>query len=161
MGPPPLLHCHRVRKLVLATNVAETSITIPDVTVVIDCGRMKEVRYDPQTRMSALVECWVSRANANQRRGRAGRVRSGTAYHLFEKHTYETEMESYQQPEILRVPLDEICLQIKILGLGVDCAAHRSASSCRVLWGRLVSFLALLYHQDPDLSPLLPCLVHC
>eukprot|EP01012_Entosiphon_sulcatum_P043438 TRINITY_DN5775_c0_g1_i1.p1 TRINITY_DN5775_c0_g1~~TRINITY_DN5775_c0_g1_i1.p1 ORF type:complete len:1495 (+),score=287.07 TRINITY_DN5775_c0_g1_i1:1633-6117(+) len=109
------------QKIVLATNVAETSITIPDVVAVVDTGRMKEVRFQPNSRMSCLVECWVSRANANQRRGRAGRVRAGRCYHLFPKHVYEEQMAEYQQPEILRVPLDDICLQIKVLGLG-SCA---------------------------------------
>ena len=62
-------------KVVLATNVAETSITLPDVGLVIDTGRQKEERYDPTRRMASLDDTWVSAAQAKQRRGRAGRVR--------------------------------------------------------------------------------------
>ena len=67
-----------VRKVVMATNIAETSITIDDVVFVIDAGRVRETRYDPVTRMSSLVTAWCSRASGRQRRG-AGRVREGTA----------------------------------------------------------------------------------
>jgi ATP-dependent RNA helicase DHX57 len=63
------------RKIVLATNVAETSVTIPDVTVVIDTGRMKEMQYNGEKGLVRLVDTWVSKASAQQRRGRAGRVR--------------------------------------------------------------------------------------
>lgn len=64
-------------KVVLATNVAETSITIDDVTVVIDSGRAKEMRHDPDRGIMRLAEDWISQAAAQQRRGRAGRVRCG------------------------------------------------------------------------------------
>ena len=64
-----------VRKVVLATNIAETAITIDDIGFVVDTGRMKENRYDPLRRMSSLEDVLVSRANARQRRGRAGRVK--------------------------------------------------------------------------------------
>ena len=63
------------RKIVLATNVAETSVTISDITVVIDTGRMKEMQYDATGGVAKLADVWVSQASARQRRGRAGRVR--------------------------------------------------------------------------------------
>ena len=63
-------------KVVVATNVAETSITIPDVGFVVDAGRVKEERYDPQRHMASLDDVYVSRSSAKQRRGRAGRVLS-------------------------------------------------------------------------------------
>jgi ATP-dependent RNA helicase DHX57 len=66
------------RKIVLATNVAETSITIADVTAVIDTGRMKEMHFDSAGGIAKLADVWVSRASARQRRGRAGRVRCAT-----------------------------------------------------------------------------------
>ena len=72
--------------MVLATNIAETSITIDDVVFVIDTGRMKETRYDAARKMASLEECLVSKANAKQRAGRAGRVRPGIAVHLFTSH---------------------------------------------------------------------------
>ena len=65
-------------KVVVATNVAETSITIPDVGFVVDAGRVKEERYDPQRHMASLDDVYVSRSSAKQRRGRAGRVRDGS-----------------------------------------------------------------------------------
>ena len=72
-----------VRKIVVATNVAETSVTIPDVVVVVDSGRVKERQWDPLRGMASLDEGWVSRASARQRAGRAGRVRPGKCYAMF------------------------------------------------------------------------------
>ena len=69
-----------IRKVVVATNIAETSITIDDVVYVIDAGRVKENQYDHEKNMAMLVETWVSLASAKQRRGRAGRVQAGVAY---------------------------------------------------------------------------------
>ena len=65
------------RKIVVATNVAETSVTIPDVVYVVDGGRVKETQFDAETGMQRLVECWTSRASGRQRRGRAGRTQAG------------------------------------------------------------------------------------
>ncbi|KAI8828092.1 P-loop containing nucleoside triphosphate hydrolase protein [Chytriomyces cf. hyalinus JEL632] len=102
-------------KIVIATNVAETSITIDDVVFVIDCGKMKQTQFDPMKGMASLEECWVSRANATQRCGRAGRVQSGTCIHLFTSHKFTHHMIEQQPPEIHRTPLEQICLRIKIL----------------------------------------------
>ncbi|KAL3698119.1 hypothetical protein R1sor_012195 [Riccia sorocarpa] len=107
-----------LRKVVLATNIAETSITIDDVVHVIDAGKHKENRFDPRRGMSSMVEAWISQANAKQRRGRAGRVKAGHCYCLFTRNRFEKLMRPYQLPEILRVPLVELCLQIKLLRLG-------------------------------------------
>jgi ATP-dependent RNA helicase DHX36 len=117
------------RKIVVATNIAETSITIPDVLYVVDCGRVKENRRDEVKEAPALVECWVSRASAQQRRGRAGRVQPGFAYHLFSSHTYDTELQDYQLPEMLRVGLEDLALQILILDLGEPSAFLGNALS--------------------------------
>ncbi|XP_057861727.2 DExH-box ATP-dependent RNA helicase DExH7, chloroplastic isoform X2 [Cryptomeria japonica] len=106
------------RKIVVATNIAETSITIDDVVYVIDCGKHKENRYDPQRKMSSMVEAWISKANAKQRCGRAGRVRPGICFCLYTHYRYEMLMHPFQVPEMLRVPLVELCLQIKSLSLG-------------------------------------------
>lgn len=107
-----------IRKVIIATNIAETSITIDDVVYVIDCGRHKENRYNPQKKLSSMVEDWISQANARQRRGRAGRVRPGTCFCLYTRHRYEKLMRPFQVPEMLRMPLVELCLQIKLLSLG-------------------------------------------
>lgn len=106
-----------VRKIVVATNIAETSITIEDVVYVVDTGRVKENRKDEINEMPTLVETWVSRASTKQRRGRAGRVREGIVYHLFSSHTFD-DMEDYQLPEMLRVGLEDLVLQILLLDLG-------------------------------------------
>ncbi|XP_021285972.1 DExH-box ATP-dependent RNA helicase DExH7, chloroplastic isoform X1 [Herrania umbratica] len=107
-----------IRKVIIATNIAETSITIDDVVYVIDCGKHKENRYNPQKKLSSMVEDWISRANAKQRRGRAGRVKPGICFCLYTKHRFEKLMRPYQVPEMLRMPLVELCLQIKLLSLG-------------------------------------------
>jgi len=74
-----------VRKIVVATNIAETSITIEDVIYVVDSGRVKENRRDELKETPALVDCWVSKASAKQRRGRSGRVKPGVAYHMYSR----------------------------------------------------------------------------
>lgn len=106
------------RKIVLSTNLSETSITIEDVVYVVDTGRVKENQRDEIKETPALVETWISHAAAKQRRGRAGRVRPGVCYHLFSSHTHDEVMQSYQLPEMLRVGLEDIALQIMILDLG-------------------------------------------
>ncbi|NXT49204.1 DHX36 helicase, partial [Pluvianellus socialis] len=106
-----------VRKIVIATNIAETSITIDDVVFVIDGGKIKETHFDTQNNISTMAAEWVSNANAKQRKGRAGRVQPGHCYHLY-NGLRASLLDDYQLPEILRTPLEELCLQIKILKLG-------------------------------------------
>lgn len=107
-----------VRKIVVATNIAETSITIEDVVFVVDSARVKENRQDEINQMPTLVECWTSKASAKQRRGRAGRVRPGVAYHLYSTPTHQNDMSEYQLPEMLRVGLEDLVLQVMLLDLG-------------------------------------------
>ncbi|XP_074275039.1 DExH-box ATP-dependent RNA helicase DExH7, chloroplastic isoform X2 [Silene latifolia] len=109
---------NNMRKVIMATNIAETSITIDDVVFVIDSGKHKEYRYDPRKKLSMMVEDWISQANAKQRRGRAGRVKPGTCFCLYTRHRFENLMRRFQVPEMLRMPLVELCLQIKLLSLG-------------------------------------------
>lgn len=90
-----------MRKVVVCTNVAETSITIDDCVYVIDSGKMKEMQYEAEGRLSALVEKDVSAANARQRRGRAGRVRPGHCFRLFTRAKCEA-LPAHQTPEIHR-----------------------------------------------------------
>lgn len=110
--PPP-----GIRKIVLATNIAETGITIPDVVFVIDTGRTKENKYHESSQMSSLVETFVSKASALQRQGRAGRVRDGFCFRLYTRERFEGFLD-YSVPEILRVPLEELCLHIMKCDLG-------------------------------------------
>ena len=93
-------------------------ITIDDVVFVVDTGRVKENRYDDLNKMPTLTECWASKASAKQRRGRAGRVKPGYCWHLFSTHTHEKVLDDYQLPEIMRVGLEDLVLQILVLDLG-------------------------------------------
>ncbi|KAJ0049658.1 hypothetical protein Pint_16938 [Pistacia integerrima] len=106
-----------VRKIVLATNMAETSITINDAVFVVDCGKAKEASYDALNNTPCLLTSWISKASARQRRGRAGRVQPGECYHLYPRCVYDA-FADYQLPELLRTPLHSLCLQIKSLQLG-------------------------------------------
>ncbi|NWH67915.1 DHX29 helicase, partial [Geococcyx californianus] len=100
-----------VTKIIISTNIAETSVTIDDVVYVIDSGKMKEKRYDPSKGMESLEETFVSKASALQRKGRAGRVASGVCFHLFSSHHYNYLLIKEQLPEIQRVPLEQLCLR--------------------------------------------------
>eukprot|EP01060_Flectonema_neradi_P008721 TRINITY_DN16225_c0_g1_i1.p1 TRINITY_DN16225_c0_g1~~TRINITY_DN16225_c0_g1_i1.p1 ORF type:complete len:1330 (+),score=351.05 TRINITY_DN16225_c0_g1_i1:530-3991(+) len=104
-----------IRKVVLATNIAETSITVDDVVYVVDTGRVKQVAFNARTGISSLQETWVSRASSKQRAGRAGRVREGEYFALFTKKRYSDKLSSYTEPEISRVPLTDLCLQAKVI----------------------------------------------
>ena len=125
------------RKIVVATNVAETSVTIPDVVVVVDSGRVKERQWDPRRNMASLEEGWVSRASARQRAGRAGRVRPGKCYAMFTSLRASKQMRSHQVPEMHRVPLTEVVLQIKKLGVGDDGARQGAGDAAAFLAGAL------------------------
>ncbi|PIK35179.1 putative ATP-dependent RNA helicase DHX30 [Apostichopus japonicus] len=103
------------RKIVLATNIAETSITIDDVVYVVNTGSHKEQRYKMNLGVSCLDLFWVSKANIIQRKGRAGRCQPGECYHLFKHETFEM-LDSYEMPEILRVPLEQIVIMSKVHG---------------------------------------------
>ena len=99
-------------KVILSTNIAETSITVDDVVYIIDTGKHKELLYDSDKGIAMLKETWISKASAKQRRGRAGRVAPGTCWHLFSGNRHE-KMATFQSPEILRVPLEMLCLKVK------------------------------------------------
>ena len=102
-------------KIVLTTNVAETSITIPDISVVIDSGRVKESRFNPTTRIKELVTVWTSQASMKQRSGRAGRTGPGICYKLYTEEFALQSTPLQTSPEIVRTPLEEIILQVCLL----------------------------------------------
>lgn len=106
-----------IRKIVLATNIAETSITIDDIVFVIDAGKIKMQNFDHSHDIATLKPEWVAKSNAKQRKGRAGRTQSGICYRLYTKFR-EERLEDYQLPEMLRVRLEEIILRVKLLKLG-------------------------------------------
>ncbi|KAG8852782.1 hypothetical protein FRB91_005914 [Serendipita sp. 411] len=105
------------RKVVLATNIAETSITIDGVVFVIDPGLVKQDSFNPKTGMSSLTIVPCSKASANQRAGRAGRVGPGKAFRLYTKWAYQHEMEANTTPEIQRTNLNMTVLLLKSLGI--------------------------------------------
>ena len=106
----------RQRKIVLATNIAETSLTIEGVRVVIDGGQARRLQYDPATGMNRLVTVKTSRASATQRQGRAGRLGPGTCYRLYSRHVYES-MIPYTPPEILTSDLSSLVLELAAWGV--------------------------------------------
>jgi HrpA-like RNA helicase len=102
------------RKVIVSTNLAESSITIPDVKFVIDFMLTKEVHYDPTSRSESLELTWCSRANAVQRAGRAGRVMNGHAFRLVTQHFFKHSVPEFPVPEMQRCPLEKLILQIKL-----------------------------------------------
>ncbi|XP_073697034.1 3'-5' RNA helicase YTHDC2-like isoform X1 [Garra rufa] len=103
-----------VRKIILSTNIAETSITVNDVVFVIDSGKVKEKAYDALNNVTMLKMVWISKASALQRKGRAGRCRPGMCFHLFSRLRFNNMLE-HQIPQLLRMPLQELCLHTKLL----------------------------------------------
>jgi ATP-dependent RNA helicase DHX37/DHR1 len=111
--PPP----DNSRLIILATNVAETSLTIPGIKYVFDCGRAKEKQFDLFTGVQSFQIGWISKASANQRAGRAGRTGPGHCYRMYSSAVYEGEFAEYTDPEILRTPIEGVVLQMKSMGL--------------------------------------------
>ncbi|WEW57916.1 ATP-dependent RNA helicase [Emydomyces testavorans] len=105
------------RKVVLATNIAETSLTIDGIVYVIDPGFVKENVFNPRTGMESLVVMPCSRASAGQRAGRAGRVGPGKCFRLYTKWAYHNELEANTTPEIQRTNLSSVVLTLKSLGI--------------------------------------------
>jgi len=103
-------------KVVVSTNIAETSITIDGITTVIDSGFAKLNYYNPKTFTSSLIEATISKASANQRKGRAGRTQAGTCYRLYSRRDFESR-ELFTAEEIYRTDLSEVVLRMADLGL--------------------------------------------
>ncbi|KAI8159222.1 putative ATP-dependent RNA helicase [Colletotrichum sp. SAR 10_70] len=105
------------RQIILATNVAETSLTIPGIRYVFDCGRAKERQYDRLSGVQTYEIGWISKASASQRAGRAGRTGPGHCYRLYSSAVYERDLPEFTDPEILRMPVDGVVLQLKSMNL--------------------------------------------
>ncbi|KAF8820957.1 ATP-dependent Rna helicase [Cardiosporidium cionae] len=114
-GPPG-------RKCVVATNIAETSITIDGIVYVIDPGFSKQKVYNPRIRVESLLVSPISKASAQQRAGRAGRTKPGKCFRLYTEKAFETELVDQTYPEILRSNLGSIVLTLK--KLGIDDLVH-------------------------------------
>ena len=105
------------RMVIVATNVAETSLTIPGVRYVIDAGRAKERVYERDSGLSRFTVGWVSKASADQRAGRAGRTSPGHCYRLFSSAHFMDEMKPHADPQILGVPVEGVVLQMRAMGI--------------------------------------------
>jgi HrpA-like RNA helicase len=106
-----------VRKCILSTNLAETSVTIDGIRFIIDSGKVKEMMYDTDSRLSRLQEFWISQSSAKQRAGRAGRTGPGECYRLYSEKEFQ-HMNDFPVPEIQRTCLDPVVLQIQAYKLG-------------------------------------------
>ncbi|CUA67605.1 Putative ATP-dependent RNA helicase PB1A10,06c [Schizosaccharomyces pombe 972h-] [Rhizoctonia solani] len=111
--PPP----EGARLVVVATNVAETSLTIPGIRYVVDTGRAKERRFDSASGLQSFDISWISKASAAQRSGRAGRTGPGHCYRLYSSALYESHFPTHAKPEIERMPVEGVVLQMKSMGI--------------------------------------------
>ncbi|KAL9105459.1 MAG: hypothetical protein Q9227_009368 [Pyrenula ochraceoflavens] len=105
------------RMIVLATNVAETSLTIPGIRYVFDSGRSKQRKYEDSTGILRYQTDWISKSSASQRSGRAGRTGPGHCYRLYSSAVYERDFVEHTVPEILSTPVESVVLQLKSMGI--------------------------------------------
>lgn len=147
------------RKIIVCTNVAETSITIADAVAVIDSGRVKETIYDPSSNVIRLVDSWTSQASTTQRMGRAGRVQAGICYKLFTAQIEAETMIPRPKPEILRAPLESLYLSIKAMGINdvekflAGALDSPNAPALKVARENLLRYGAISY-EESTLTPL-------
>uniref|UniRef100_A0A8C4ZD94 RNA helicase n=1 Tax=Gadus morhua TaxID=8049 RepID=A0A8C4ZD94_GADMO len=106
------------RKIILSTNIAESSVTVPDVKYVIDFCLARHLVCDNETNYQSLRLTWASKTNCNQRKGRAGRVSKGYCYRMITKDFWENDIPEYMVPEMLVAPLTSIMLKVKLLDMG-------------------------------------------
>jgi pre-mRNA-splicing factor ATP-dependent RNA helicase DHX15/PRP43 len=114
-GPPG-------RKVIVSTNIAETSLTIDGIVYVVDPGFSKQKVYNPRIRVESLLVSPISKASAQQRSGRAGRTRPGKCFRLYTEKAFLKELQEQTYPEILRCNLGSVVLQLK--KLGIDDLVH-------------------------------------
>lgn len=110
------------RKVIVSTNIAETSLTIDGIVYVVDPGFSKQKVYNPRIRVESLLVTPISKASARQRAGRAGRTRPGKAFRLYTESAFSTELQENTYPEILRSNLASVVVQLK--KLGIDDLVH-------------------------------------
>ncbi|ETW81584.1 hypothetical protein HETIRDRAFT_318995, partial [Heterobasidion irregulare TC 32-1] len=152
--PPPPGH----RLVVVSTNVAETSLTIPGIRYVIDCGRAKERRYNVANGIQSFQISWISKASAAQRAGRAGRTGPGHCYRLYSSAVFENYFDQFTQPEILRMPIEGVVLQMKSMHIDAvvnfpfptppDRSTLRQAETVLTHLGAIVPSLQLIQNSS-------------
>ncbi|KAI0028653.1 P-loop containing nucleoside triphosphate hydrolase protein [Vararia minispora EC-137] len=150
-GPPG-------RKVVVSTNIAETSLTIEGIVYVVDPGFSKQKVYNPRIRVESLLVSPISKASAQQRAGRAGRTRPGKCFRLYTEKDFMKELEEQTHPEILRSNLANTVLEL--VKLGIDDLVHfdyvdAPAPETLMRALELLNFLAALDDEDPQLSKML------
>ncbi|MBO4509335.1 MAG: ATP-dependent RNA helicase [Spirochaetaceae bacterium] len=137
------------RKVIISTNIAETSVTIPGITTVIDSGLAKMNFYNPRTYTSSLTETTISKASCNQRKGRAGRTGPGICYRLYPKKDYDTRP-IYTTEEIYRTDLSEVVMRMSELGITDFEQFHFISPPPREGMRSAVETLNMLEALNPD-----------
>ncbi|MCC6346525.1 MAG: ATP-dependent helicase HrpB, partial [Nitrospirales bacterium] len=138
----------KARKVVLATNIAETSLTIEGVRCVIDSGLTRRLQYDPTTGMNRLITVAVSRASAEQRKGRAGRLGPGVCYRLYSRHAFHSLI-PYAPPEMLVSDLSSLVLDLAVWGVKDPSALSWLDAPPAASWEAALRLLADLGALDP------------
>lgn len=108
-----------IRKIIISTNIAESSITVNDVVFVIDSGKSKQKTFNAMTHVSSLKPQWISKASAKQRMGRAGRLRDGVVFRMYSRDRYNNFVEC-SKPEFLRCDITNVCLQAKMIARSTE-----------------------------------------
>ncbi|KAF0992383.1 hypothetical protein HZS_6046, partial [Henneguya salminicola] len=149
---------HGSRRVILSTNIAETSITIPGVKIVIDSGVAKIKSYDPITKLVSLKVEYISRSEARQRSGRVGRTESGLCYRLYPETTFYEIFEEESRPELLRSNLSLVLLTLLASGiknpLDFDWIDTPPAKNIETSWQELLSLGAVIYDSTYFLTPI-------
>ncbi|ORX49992.1 P-loop containing nucleoside triphosphate hydrolase protein [Piromyces finnis] len=138
------------RLCVIATNVAETSLTIPNIRYVVDTGKVKTRVYDPYTGIQTYQIRWTSKASADQRAGRAGRTGPGHCYRLFSSAVFNDQFEGFSKPEILKTPIDGVVVQMKSMGISQVCNFPFPTAPNRDQLRKSERILTYLGALDPD-----------
>jgi ATP-dependent helicase HrpB len=142
------------QRIVLATNIAETSLTIEGVTAVIDSGLTRRLQYDPSTGMNRLVTITASKASAEQRKGRAGRLAPGICYRLYSRHAFQS-MLPFTPPEIAISDLTSLALELAAWGIKEPAELSWLDAPPAPSWSTAIELLKTLgaLEQDGSVSP--------
>lgn len=141
-GPPG-------RKIIISTNIAETSLTIDGIVYVIDPGFSKQKVYNPRQRVESLLVSPISRASAHQRAGRAGRTKPGKCFRLYTSESFNKDLQEQTYPEILRSNLGSVVLQLK--KLGIDDLVREHCCKCCLGECNDETYIPRTEHRNDDI----------